>query len=180
MNKWIAIILVLSCSVSCKEKKQNEDIISAIKETGTLVTAEYTLSKIIKANDNKTWYKIGNRKILMTCEAYVKAGIDLRQVAQKDVLQDDSTLSIQLPKAQIFSLHIPGDKIQVAYQDIDVFRDPYSASEREALMAQAQQQMALLADSLGILKTAEENGALYLKNLLQATTSKKVSVLISK
>ena len=50
-----------------------------------LATAEYVVTKIIKANDNKTWYKVGNRKILMSCKASLVAGIDLSKLTEKDI-----------------------------------------------------------------------------------------------
>jgi hypothetical protein len=176
MNKWSLLIIITFLLFSCQRKKEAPNFVTAVKETGQLVTAEYTLSKIIKANDNKTWYKVGDRKLLMSCEAYLKAGIDLRSITEENIVQNDSLVTLTLPPAAIFSLNIPADKIQVQYQHIDWTRDAFSAAEREDLLAQAQVQMQQLADSLGILKTAEENGALFLQKLLQATTTKKVVI----
>jgi len=48
-----------------------------LQQMSELATSEYVVTKIIKANDNATWYKIGDRKILMTCKASLVAGIDL-------------------------------------------------------------------------------------------------------
>src|SRR3954463_12955976 len=68
---------------SCKRKEKERDLpstILAIQETGRLATAEYTLTKIIRASDDQTWYKVGDRKILMSCEAHLKAGVDLQRI----------------------------------------------------------------------------------------------------
>ena len=147
-----------------------------VKETGQLLTAEYTLTKIIKANDNKTWYKVGNRKILMSCEAQVRAGVNLQNVGIKNIAVYDDSISLLLPPSQFFSLNIPPEKIKVQYQEVDVLRDPFSAAEREALLAQAEAQIRQVVDSLGILKTAEENATLYLQNLLQSAGYHKVHI----
>ena len=56
-----------------------------LQKMSDLATAEYVVTKIIKANDNQTWYKIGNRKILMTCKTSLAAGIDLSKLAEKDI-----------------------------------------------------------------------------------------------
>jgi len=179
MIKWILLIALIYIT-GCSEKKEKADIVTAVKETGKLVTAEYTLSKIIKANDNKTWYKVGDRKILMTCEAHLKAGIDLQKISAANVVQNDSTVVLHLPPSEIFSLNIPADKIQVQYQQIDMLRSPFSAAEREQLLGQAQRQIEQLADSLGILKTAEENAAVFIKRMLQPTTSKQIEISFEK
>ena len=175
MKKYLFVI-VLIMLFSCGKKREKADVMNAVKETGKLVTAEYTLIKIIKANDNKTWYKIGDRKILMSCEAHLKAGIDLQKITSKNVVQNDSSIQLSLPHAEIFSLNIPADKIQLQYQQIDLLRQPFSAAEREELLAQAQLQIQQLADSLGILKTAEDNASLFLKRMLQQTTSRQIEI----
>lgn len=50
------------------------------------------IAKIIKASDDKTRYKIGDRKIIMTCKASLTAGIDLVrnfELKRKDYLHTD-------------------------------------------------------------------------------------------
>lgn len=170
------IIFPLLLLSGCAPKKKTSDVLMMVKETGQLVTAEYTLSKIIKANDNKTWYKIGNRKILMSCEAVVKAGVNLEALTEQSLHVDGDSISIRLPRAQFFSLNIPPDKIKVQYQDVDPFRDPFSAAEREGLLAQAEKQIRSTVDSLGILQTAQANATLYLERLLGAAGFSKVHV----
>ncbi|MBD0285065.1 MAG: DUF4230 domain-containing protein [Flavisolibacter sp.] len=151
-----------------------------VKEGGKLVTAEYILSKIIKASDDQTWYKIGNRKILMSCEAHLKAGVDLEQISENNFDLSDSILTVTVPPAQLFSLSLPPEKIQVRYQEIDLLRDPFSANEREQLLAQAERQIRQLADSLGILETAQNNAALFLQKLLQQAGYEKVRIHFEK
>jgi hypothetical protein len=173
----IALLLLLP---ACRRKEKERDLpstILAIQQTGKLATAEYTLTKIIRASDDQTWYKIGDRKILMRCEAHLKAGIDLQRLNKSNFeVEGDSAITVVLPHAQLFSVAIPPDKIQVAYQDISLLRDPFSAAEREQLLAQAEQQIRKLAASLGILQTAETNAVTYMQHLLQQVGYKHVSV----
>lgn len=176
MQKIIFLFLAAFLLPGCREDRRLENTILAIKKTGMLVTAEYTLGKIVKASDDKTWYKVGNRKILMSLEAELKAGIDLQDLTGKNFRQKDNTLFVTLPHARIFSLSIPPEKIKLEYQEIDLLRDNFSAAEREKLLAQAEGQIRKLANSLKILNTAEENAALYFENLLQQNGYQKVQV----
>ncbi|WP_170970957.1 DUF4230 domain-containing protein [Ilyomonas limi] len=177
----ILLIALLLFASACRQKEKERDLpatILAIQQTGKLATAEYTLTKIIRASDDQTWYKIGDRKILMHCEAHLKAGIDLQQVSRNNFeVEGDSLITVTLPHAQLFSIAIPPNKIQVAYQDIGLLRDPFSAAEREQLLAQAEQQIRKLATSLGILQTAETNAVTYIQHLLQQVGYKHVSVI---
>ncbi len=177
MRQYITAILILLLWAGCKPKEEKRpNALQMIKETGQLLTAEYTLSKIIKANDNKTWYKVGNRKILMSCEAQVRAGVNLQNITEKNITVSNDSISLILPPPQFFSLNILPEKIKVQYQEVDMLRDPFSAAEREGLLAQAEVQIRQTVDSLGILKTAEENATLYLQSLLQNAGFNKIGI----
>ncbi len=166
--------------ISCYDKRPKPDIaklILSLKETGILITTDYTVSKVIRASDDQTWYKIGNRKILINCEANLKAGINLQNISESNIeKENDSALIITLPHAAFFSLSIPPGQIQVAYQDVGAFRDKFSAGEREQLIAQAEPQIMSLVASLGILQTAESNATVFMQRLFQQAGFKQVSV----
>jgi hypothetical protein len=162
---WIiGLIILFSCH---KRTEQSKDLLSAIQETGQLITAEYTVRKVVKAADEQTWFKLGNRRILLTCEAHLKAGINLQGVTKADITTKDSTIRLVLPKATLFSISIPPDKIQMHYEETGLLRSSFSASEREMLLKQAEVQIRRLADSIGILNKAEVNAITFMKGFLR-------------
>src|SRR4051812_14783946 len=114
----IVVIALFLLFTTCRQKEKERDLpstILAIQKTGKLATAEYTLTKIIRASDDQTWYKVGDRKILMSCEAHLKAGIDLQQLNENNFeVENDSTIAVVLPHAQLLSVDIPPDKIRLA------------------------------------------------------------------
>ena len=113
-KKQLCFIFLLAL-FSCTDKKRElSKTILTLKETGQLVTAEYTLGKVIRASDDKTWYKVGNRKIIITCEAYLKAGVDLKSITTGNFSVHKDSMVVTLPQAQLFTLSIPPDKIRVA------------------------------------------------------------------
>ncbi len=179
--KFLLPLLCVIFLFACNKKPLSPDIsqtILSLKETGELVTAEYTISKVIRASDDQTWYKLGDRKILINCDAYLKAGISLQDITKDNFqIQNDTIITVALPHAKLFSLQIPPDKIKIAYQEIGTFRDAFSANEREQLVAQAEPQIKALVASLGILQTAESNGATFIKHLFQQTGFKQVVVV---
>jgi hypothetical protein len=178
---FLSLFLTFAICYGCKRKeKEQRNIVQEIQQTGMLVTAEYTLQKIVKAADNRTWYKIGERKILMSVEAVVKAGIDLQQIRKEAVSVRDSVIELQLPAPKIFSVSLPPDKITVQYQEVGFLRSQFSAGEREALLQQAERQIRGLADSLGILQTAQVNAATFLRRLLQGRGFKDVQIRFEK
>ncbi|RYZ49046.1 MAG: DUF4230 domain-containing protein [Chitinophagaceae bacterium] len=169
----LTLLLLFSCG---REEKAERNIVQAIQQSGKLVTAEYSLSKMVKARDNQTWYKIGDRRILISTEASVKAGVDLQTLSAEDVAISEESIRVNLPAAQIFSVSIPPEKIRVLYQDVSVFRSKFTAAERESLLRQAEAQVRSVADSLGILQTAQKNAALFIRNLLQQGGYKTITI----
>lgn len=120
LRVWIGLAVLLL--FACKKKEKSRDILQAIQQTGQLITVEYSLSKIVRANDNKTWYKLGDRKILISAEATVKAGVDLQKLTAEDVAIEEKQISLRLPPPTIFSIALPPDKITVQYEDVSFFR----------------------------------------------------------
>ncbi|MBN8786953.1 MAG: DUF4230 domain-containing protein [Terrimonas sp.] len=170
-----SIIGLLFFSCTNKQAARQQEIL-ALKEMNQLVTVEYVVNKIIKASDDQTWYKFGDRKILMTCEATLKAGIDFSKINATDISITDKEITLTLPHATLFSLNIKPEDIKVAYQEIGAFRNEFSSQERNMLAAQAQTQIQASADSLGVLQTAETNASLFVGNFLRNLGYEKVTV----
>ncbi len=157
-------LLLASCGG--KRLPSPAETMATLQELQELATVEYTITKVVKANDNQTWYKFGDRKILITAEATVKGGIDLSALTEKNIIVDGKKISIQLPQPKILSVNLPPQNIKVAFQDVDLFRSQFTSGERDALLAQAEQQIRNSGNELGILEQAKTNTQLFFSNFL--------------
>ena len=175
MIKKLFLILLLFCGCENKQHRQNE-ILSSLSQMSDLATVEYTVTKIIKANDNKSWFKIGERKILMSCEAHIKAGIDLSNITKKDFVIEGKNIELKLPPPKVITLSIPAEAIKVEFQEIGLFRDPFKTSERDRLASQAESQIRNSIDSLGILQQAKINTSLFVNNLFTRMGFQHISI----
>lgn len=173
---FLIVVIILGCNKSFSSKDKKE--ILALKEMSDLATVEYTISKVVKANDNKTWYKIGDRKILMSVMAYVKAGIDLSLIKEENISYQNKTIHIILPTAKVISMNIPPEEIKQEMTDIGALRQNFTNEEKNALLVQAEQSIQQSIDSLGILKKAEENAKLFIENFVKKLGHQNVHVTI--
>lgn len=159
---FVAIVSFMfgSCGESIEDKMNKK--LSEMSELSELGTVEYTISKIIKANDN-SFYTIGERKILFSCKATMKAGIDLSTFSPNNVKIEKATNSvvINLPKPKVLSFNMPADQIHLEYQKVGTLRSEFSAEDRNALLKQAEEAIIADAPNLGILKDAEHNAKLF-------------------
>lgn len=175
MRRILLLILLIAAGCSKKQDAQKE-VLFSLREMSDLATVEYTVTRIIKANDNKTWFKIGERKILMSCEAHIKAGVDMSSITGKSFTIDDKDISLELPQPKVVSLSIPAETIKVEYEEISLFRDPFKTQERDKLAAQAETQIRNSVDSLGILQQARINTSLFVNNLLVRLGYQNISI----
>ena len=141
--------------------------IEAITAMRQLSLVEYRVSKIIKADDEGQWYKIGERKILLSCTAYLKAGIDLATFGPDDVVIDWSgkRVSVTIPHATLLSLDIPTSEIREEYDHVTMLRHSFTAEERNALLRQGEKQIRDSVPSLGILEKADENARRFFESV---------------
>jgi len=169
----IACLLWLGCRQSTPKEAT---IMSALQDMQELATTEYTLTKVVKASDDQTWFKIGDRKILITCEAKVKAGIDFSAIEIGNISKKGKSIRLQLPPSQIISINLPPDKIQVAYQEVGFFRSNFSVAEQTELLQQAERQIKEKAKSLGILEEAQRNTKSWLTSYLSMLGFEEIDI----
>ena len=161
-----AAFTVLGCD-SRTDKEQIQREIEAISAMKQLSFVEYRVRKIVKADDEGEWYKIGDRKILLSCTAYLKAGVDLSGFGPEDVSFDRAagTVSITIPHSSLLSLDIPASEIRQEYDHVTLLRSSFTVEERNALLRQAEKQIRDSVPSLGILQKAEENARRFFESV---------------
>ena len=139
--------------------------ISQLSELGTV---EYKLRKVIKANDVGQWYKIGDRKILFSCTAYVKAVIDLLEFTAQDMTLDPTGkhVTVLLPSPKILSLNIPSDEVQMVYGQVSGLRSSFTAEEMNAILRVGEKEVRQDVSRMGILDDAKRQARLFFTTLL--------------
>jgi Protein of unknown function (DUF4230) len=170
----LLVTLLLSCNTKDNLKSRKE--IFAFKEMSDVATVEYTLSKVVKANDNSTWYKFGNRKIVMSVMAYAKAGIDLSAVTDEKVTITNNNVNIVLPHAKLINLNIPPEEIKEETTDVGTLRWQYNNDEKNSLLIQAEESIRKSIDSIGIIKKAEENATTFISNFIKRLGYNNVTI----
>ena len=162
----LTIFMVPGCSERVPEDTTQREI-EAISQMRELSLVEYRVRKIVKANDEGEWYKIGDRKILLSCTAYLKAGIDLSGFSAEnvDINRLDGSVTVTIPHAKLLSLDMPASEIREEYDHVTMLRQSFTAEERNALLRQGEKQIRSSVPSLGILEKAEENARRFFESV---------------
>lgn len=175
-KQYSPVLLLLLLCLGCHKKEKQLQQVLALQQMNDLATVEYVVTKIIKANDNKTWYKIGDRKILMSCKATLTAGIDLAAIKSEQVNIEGKNITLTLPHSKMISVNIQPEDIVEQYATIDILRQSFTSEERNALAIQAENQIKSGINELGILQTAETNTALFVNNFLHRLGYEKIKI----
>ena len=160
------ILLTASCGSDSREDLINERA-ATITEMAELGTVEYTVSKIIKANDNKAFYTIGDRKILMSCKAVIKAGIDLKDFNDDNIRysKESNSITVMLPAPRVLSVNVPAEDVKLEYVKVGFFRSNFNADERNKLLAQGEADIKEDIPNMGILEDARNNARMFVESL---------------
>lgn len=156
----ISLLVFTSCGTDDDPVRNSE--IYEIRSIGTLSTSEYTVSKIIKLNDKGDWYTWGDRKILISCKAKIKAGVNLNRLAPEDIKVEGKKITIELPEAEIISFEMNPDQIKTEMIDVSGFRADFSQKEKNHILQLGEKSIRKDLKQLNILQDAETNAIIFL------------------
>jgi hypothetical protein len=113
---------------------------------------------------------------VMSVMAYLKAGIDLEQIKDEDLLIEGKKIVVKLPRAKLISLNLPPEEIKEEDQKTGFFRDGFNNAEKIELLSQAENSIRNSVDSLGILKKAEENAVFFIGKFIKRLGYEDVTI----
>ncbi|WP_339626756.1 DUF4230 domain-containing protein [uncultured Winogradskyella sp.] len=169
MKQKLKLLLLLFCLtfINC-ESKLNKGLVEAqLKDLQELGTSEYTLNKIIIAEDNQ-WYTIGDRKAVITMTASLKSGIDFSDIKIIDMNTEEKSITLQLPSSKIILLDINPDDIKYDFIKISSTRSKFSNKELNDIQILGEKSVREKIKDLGILEDADKNAKLFLTNWLNS------------
>ena len=164
----LLLLLLVSCSRGPSLQAQLTERLSMMSRTAELGTVEYTVRKAVRARDEGEWFKIGNRRILFSCTAHIKAGINLDRIPLDKMVVDEGSRSVSLvlPHATVQSINIPPEEVRIEYEDITGFRQKFDDRERQALLKQGERDIVRDIPKLGILAEADANALEFFRPML--------------
>lgn len=180
--KFIGLICCFLLLFSCSDENETQGKVDVyeIRNIGLLATSEYTIGKIIELNDDKAWYKFGDRSILISCKAKVKAGIDLSQIRKDDIEVIYNKITITLPDSKILTFDMDPNTVKTEVQDINGFRMSFTQEEKNQILAQGEKAIQQQLSETTILSHAKENAKLFIENFYHELGYKHVTIKFRK
>ncbi len=179
--KWkflIALFLIVTASSCGENKSVNETEVFQIREVGTLSTSEYTVGKVIKlTQDSDFWnLKWGSRRILISCRAKIKAGVDLKEMKESDIVIDGKTIEITLPKPKVVSFEMDPNHIKTEVVEVTGLRADFSQEEKNIILQKGEEAIRRDMKYLNILDDAQKNATNFVVQFYKQQGFEKVIV----
>ena len=171
----LAMVALLITGCGKSPKKVAMEKFGVVTEMSELGTVEYTIAKIIKASDTK-FYTIGDRKILVSCRATMKAGIDMAEFSKKDVKIKGKEITITLPQPKVLAFNMPPEQAKLEYEKVGALRFDFTAEDRNNLLRQGEEAILADAANLGILEDAKKNAKMFFEALLAQAGFEEINV----
>lgn len=168
------ILTLLLALTACKPEQP--DIKTRIKKA-ELGTVQYTVRQIIR-NSDETWHILGDKKVLFSIKATVKAGIDLDQIADENIVVDRKRITLVLPHAQVQAINIQPRDIRQAYSKVSTLRSNYTQQEYDAILQAGE--YAIKSDrslQASITAEAEANAKEFFELLLRSSGFTDITIL---
>lgn len=158
-------------------KQTQSSFVTGIKEVASLATAEAYVMTVLEGEDNRLLgqdipLKLPGttREYFMVVPAKITAGVDLKNVTEKDISVDASskTVTVVLPKAAIMEQSVQLDAVKI-YTKEGFFRGPTTAKEGMAFLSsdQVKEKLRQEAVKAGLLQTAEQNATKVIQTLVK-------------
>lgn len=169
------VVMIISCGPSQDELLSQR--MQGLQEMAELGTVEYTVKKIVRT-DEKAWYTYGKRKIMFSCTAFIKAGINMKDFSADAVSlnKETKTISVILPKAKILSFNMPPEEIKEEFSVVTGLRDRFTPEEKQQLLVLGENDIKADIPNMGIIEDAQENAKLFFKALFSQLGYENINI----
>ncbi len=161
-------------------------IIEHIRAASELVTVHYTVQKVVESfRENQMWTSrietllgVSGQRVLLVAYGEVRAGLDLSQIEEGDVIVDGEQVAVVLPMAEILSSKLDNEKTYVYDYEKGIFSpdDPGLFDEVRQI---AEKEIVEAALEDGILDKAQTNAQAYLILLLHSLGFGEVRFMVA-
>lgn len=177
---WILMAVAVVGLSSCKQKEElpEQTDLSQLTELSELGTVEYTVKKAVMAKGDTAWYKIGDRKVIYTIEASLKAGVDMSNFSLESIKinEEHKTVEVTLPHAKLLVLNIKPESEKKEWEKVGLLRSNFTAEERNLVLREGEKSIREDVKKLGILEDAEKNARSFFQSLFKSMGYQSVVV----
>ena len=167
---------------SLLETKQTIDveiIRDGLRNMSFLITEEYYFTEVLTNKKTVSFlFPVGEESYMVRYDGYIPAGIDFSRIGVA-ADEETKTITISLPEAEMKDPVIDYESVQILNEKHTIFTD-FSEEERNKAILEFQENARNKALEKGILKRADENAELVVKNFVMSAAETEYHVILER
>ena len=173
ISKWLlAACLTALFLPACGKKADPKEEVAKLFNQKKLDLVDYKVRKVLSFEDktNILLLKFGSKKLLLSCVADVKAGLDFDAFnPETDITVDKKagSVSIVLPAPSITSFVVDVNNVNEEYNVTTGARKGFKDEEKNAIVKQGSAEIENAIPELGILDDARANAVKRFTSLVE-------------
>ena len=171
--KVCVLVAAVLLAASCAKKEEESQWQQRMRQAAELGTVQYTVQKVVSNND-ESWKIFGDRKILFSFKAVIKAGIDMEKFDPQSVRVSENKrkgtkkISLELPQPKILTYNVRPEDVKLLYSEVSLLRTEYTNKERDEIVAKGLWELKTDKELTGmILRDARLNAESFVEMLLR-------------
>ncbi|MDR2684956.1 MAG: DUF4230 domain-containing protein [Prevotellaceae bacterium] len=151
------------------------NIVDEIRSLAEYATTTYYYEVAVKRSKESSFFGIKtDNELVLIIKGKVRAGFDLSELQEQDIVADTVSITVRLPKVKILD-------IITNPSDFETYEESgkWSHEEVTGLKNEARATLEIKAVNGGILEFAKKSGKENLTSFLQALGFKKVIILLN-
>jgi hypothetical protein len=162
------------------ERAHEPAVITQVRELSRLEGVSYHVERVVDLKDEQRLLfgmVAADDAILLVASGDVVAGVDLGRIQPADVMVggDGRSVTLHLPRAEVFSARLDNARTYVHSRTTDLLAQRRESLETQARRA-AEQTLRAAAEDAGILKRAEDSVGRTVSSLVRALGFEQVRV----
>ncbi|SDM35058.1 Protein of unknown function [Catalinimonas alkaloidigena] len=177
---WSALIGLLLGLIACQPDERGL-VVGKIQQASDLATTEFTVDKIVHGTKTRkfSWFlKLSEARFLAYSQATVKTGIDLGQIAERDVEIEGKRITLRLPPVKVINFSYPpaGFVEDSLISDPKAFLNKISLDDQEEFFRQAELDIRNNLAYMGVVETTQQHTRALLTQLLRALGYREIYI----
>jgi hypothetical protein len=162
--------------VSRVTEMQAPGILRQVQALSELASVKYSIQKVIGLREDKV--PVGSESILLVVQGTVVAGVDLKELDERDIQIEADRVLLKLPEPKILHVYLDDKHTQVWDRKVTWWTPwvPYNPDLERQARLRATESIQTQAEEMGILRDARRNAENTIQSFVEKVSARRLIV----
>lgn len=158
--------------VSRVTELQAPGILRQVQALSELATVKYSIQKVVGLREDKV--PVGSESILLVVQGTVIAGVDLKELDEREIQVEADRVLMKLPEPKILHVYLDDKHTQVWDRKVTWWTPwvPYNPDLERQARLRATDSIRTQAEEMGILRDARRNAETTIRSFVERVTQR--------